>query len=383
MPGPRSAKKGQTPPKSAAKKSKGTRYEYTDLAKCSLQSSDEQNVFGVIIDSTFPYKVNKDLYVCSLKIVDQSLNTGSKGADFATVVMYAKKFEDLPIVLRIGDIIRLHRASLRLYNGKRQFNLSMHWTSSWVLWSTDKTNPQGASQGDLVPLSQSGARPTLEKQDTSILANLRKWANTYFGGNDVLTKEMWVGLNKARSQKADFDCVAKIVGVHEMDAYTNELKVRDNTGATWYTLALKLKFPHLRTGQVVRIRSATVDETSTGKNVLALSHYSNIMTMINASRLAGSVGKVSDDWKADQAELAKDTPAVAVTVSETDKKWNSLPTTSLETLFTSKTLTGETFRTRFCVTSVEPADLRESCKVWDKKSKKASSAKNSKGDLIW
>ena len=384
MPGPRSAKKAQTPPKSAAgKKVKGQRYEYTDLSKCSLQSSEEQNVYGVIIDATFPYKVNQQLYVCSLKIVDASLNTGSKGADWASVVMYAKRFEDLPIVLRIGDIIRIHRASLRLYNGRRQFNLSMHWTSAWALFSTDKTPVTGAVTGDFSPVTHSGSRPTIEKQDTTMLTNLRKWAGQYFSGNDVLTKDMYVGLNKARAQKADFDCVTKIVGIHEMDAYTNELKLRDNTGSTWYTLALKLKFPHLRTGQVVRIRSATCDETSSGKQVLALSHYSNIMTMIGSSRLAGAVGKVADDWNADKAELAKDTPSVAVTVSEVDKKWASLPTTSLEQLFTSKTLSGETFRTRFCVTSAEPGDLKEATKAWDKKTKKSSSAKGSKGELMW
>lgn len=194
---------------------------------------------------------------------------------------------------------------------------------------------------------------------------------------------MTVALNKAKSQKADFDCVSKIVGIHEMDAYTNELKIRDQSGSTWYILALKLKFPHLRSGQVIRIRSATCDETSSGKQVLALSHYSNIMTLISSSRLNTSVGKVSDDWNSDKAELSKDTPAVAVTVSDVDRKWASLPTTSLEQLFTSKTLSGDTFKTRFCVTSVEPSDLKEATKSWDKKGKKASSAKGSKGELIW
>ena len=383
MPGQRSAKKAQTPPKSAAKKAKGTKYEYTELAKCSLQSSEEQNVYGVIIDATFPYKVNQGLYVCSLKIVDASLNTASKGADWASVVMYAKRFEDLPIVLRIGDIIRIHRATLRVYNNRRQFNLSMHLTGAWALFSTDKTPVTGAAAGDCTPVSKSGDRPTIEKQDATILSNMRRWAGSYFGGNDVIGKDMQVALSQVKKQKADFDCLVKIVGVHEMDAYTNELKVRDASGSTWYVLALKLKFPHLRTGQVVRIRSATWDETSGGKQVLALSHYSNIMTLISGSRLNGSVGKVTDDWAADKAQLALDTPKVAVTVSEIDRKWASLPSTSLEQLFTSKTLTGETFRTRFCVTAVEPGDLKEATKAWDKKGKKASSAKGSKGELIW
>lgn len=73
---------------------------------------------------------------------------------------------------------------------------------------------------------------------------------------------MFVALNKAQSQKEDFDVVAKILQVFALDEYTNELKIKDASGQTWYVLALSLKFPHLRTGQVVRIRSATYDETS-------------------------------------------------------------------------------------------------------------------------
>ena len=339
---PRSAKKAQTPPKSVAKKTKGQKYDYIELGKASLSSSEAQNVYGVIIDANFPYKVNQNLYVCSLKIVDPSLNTSSKGADYASVVMYAKRFEDLPIVLRSGDIIRLHRATLRVYNNRRQFNLSMNWTSSWALFSTEKTPVVGVASGDFSPVSHSGNRPTIEKQDSTLLTTLRKWATSYFSSNDVLTKDMYVPLKNAKSQKADFDCVAKICGVHEMDAYTNELKLKDGSGSVWYTLALKLKFPHLRPGQVVRVRSCSWDETSTGKQVLALSHFSNILTFINGSKLAGSVGKVQDDWAADKAALASATPAHAITVSTVASKWSGLKSTNLEELFTSNTLQRDT-----------------------------------------
>jgi hypothetical protein len=77
-----------------------------------------------VIDASFPYKANKDKYVVSLKIVDPSLHlkkekgTGD-GGDYATLILYATRFEDLPIVSRIGDIIRVHRATLRLYNHYR------------------------------------------------------------------------------------------------------------------------------------------------------------------------------------------------------------------------------------------------------------------------
>lgn len=380
---PRSAKKAQTPPKSAAKKAKGVRYDYVELGKASLSSQDTQNVYGVIIDANFPYKVNQKLYVCSLKIVDPSLNTASKGADYASVVMYAKRFEDLPICLRAGDIIRLHRATLRMYNNRRQFNVSMHWCGAWALFSTEKQPVVGVAAGDFAPVSHSGNRPTLEKQDSTLLTTLRKWAASYFQSNDVLTKDMYVPLKNVKTQKADFDCVAKICGIHEMDAYTNELKLRDASGSTWYTLALKLKFPHLAAGQAVRVRSTTWDETSAGKQVLALSHYSNIMTFVSSSRLAGNVAKVQDDAAADKAELAKAVPSVAITMSDVDRKHANLPMTSLSELFSGK-LAGDTFRTSFCVTRVEPGDIRDAVKVYDRKAKKVTSAKGAKaGELVW
>jgi len=128
MPGPRATKKSSTPTKSAPK-AKGQRYEYTELAKVSLTNALEQHhVYGVIIDATFPYKVADSKYIVSLKIIDPSLHSkGGKPSDndFATVVLYASKFEDLPIISRVGDIIRIHRANLRLHNGRRQFNANI------------------------------------------------------------------------------------------------------------------------------------------------------------------------------------------------------------------------------------------------------------------
>ena len=124
MAGPKATKKSATPTNVAKTNQK---YEYTDLAKVSLTSTELHNVYGVIIDATFPHKVNQDKYVSSLKIIDPSLyQKGSKAGDndFATVVIFAKHFEDLPIAHRVGDIIRIHRATLRIYKGQRQFNVN-------------------------------------------------------------------------------------------------------------------------------------------------------------------------------------------------------------------------------------------------------------------
>jgi len=142
---------------------------------------------------------------------------------------------------------------------------------------------------------------------------------------------MFVALNKVQSEKADFDVVAKVTHIHDLDEYTNELRLKDASNQTWNTLALKLKFPTIRSGDVVRIRSATVDATSTQKKVLNLSHYSNIMTFVSSSKLAKELkGKVHDD-KA--AAPGKGPSQNAVVVTEVDKKYAHLPNTPISELF--------------------------------------------------
>ena len=371
MPGPRAGKKSSTPTKSAPK-SKGQKYEYTELAKVSLTASTDHNVYGIIIDATFPHKVSADKYVCSLKIVDPSLH--SKGGkttdnDFATVVIYAKRFEDLPICNKVGDIIRLHRANLRMYKNQRQFNVSIHNYASWAVFSTEDNN--------FAPVFYSGKRATFEKHETTLLSALRKWVSSHFATHDGVTSDLYSHLNKAKSATKDFDVVAKILSIHEMDEFTNELKIADATGENWYVLALKLKFPNLRANNVIRIRSATYDETSSGKNVLNLQHYSNIMTFVASSGLAKSLAsKVKDD--------GKNVAGHASVVSEVDKKWANHASTSLNDLFHHESsLTGNTFRTCFQVVKVEGA-VNEMVKSWNKSTKKMSSAKGAKGgDLCW
>ena len=90
---------------------------------------------------------------------------------------------------------------------------------------------------------------------------------TYFQTQDGVTKNLYSDLSKVKSIQKDFDIVAKVLSVFEMDSYTNELKISDGTDS-YYVLALKLKFPDIRAGQVYRIRSATFDGTSHSKQML-------------------------------------------------------------------------------------------------------------------
>ena len=354
------------------------------------------NFYGVIVDASFPYKktikskatgVSDQMFICTMKIIDPSQFTQQKGWGYSQLVIYATKLEDLPFIHRLGDVIRVHRSDMKHYNGKRQFNVNMLYKGSWALYSTDKQSPLGQTTSD-APYAFSGHRVTQERQDASILSTLKNWANMTFKSVDVCSKvdQKTVTLKEASKKSGDFDVVAKITQMFELDDYTNEIKLRDMSGATYYVLALKVKFPHLKTGSVIKIRSATYDTTTGGdKNCLILQHYSNIMTFIGSSKKASDVGsKVSDDRSNESKALKASVAMTPVVLTEVSSKHASLPVTSLHDLFHSAESSTNTFRTCFYVTKVEPGAAADACKVYDKKSKKSSSAKGAKGgDLIY
>ena len=73
-----------------------------------------------------------------------------------------------------------------------------------------------------------------------------------------------------------------------------------------------------------------------------------------------------------------------VILTEVDKKHSGLANTNLHSLFHSPDTSQSTFRTCFYVTKVEPSNLADCVKSWDKGKKKASTAKGAKGgDLIY
>lgn len=107
---------------------------------------------------------------------------------------------------------------------------------------------------------------------------------------------------------------------------------------------------------MIRIRSSIYDETSK-KNVLNISHYSNIMTFISHSKLAKEIrNRVNDDKKSDQTALKESVSMHPVMLTEVEKKHANLPITPLKDLFSDDTEIAKstTFRTHFCVSKVEP-----------------------------
>lgn len=66
---------------------------------------------------------------------------------------------------------------------------------------------------------------------------MRKFATSHCAKNNVGDAGA-VSLKAASKAGAQFDCCARVLAVHELDQYHNELKLRDGSGEVFYTLAL-------------------------------------------------------------------------------------------------------------------------------------------------
>ena len=110
-----------------------------------VNADTSYNVFAIVVDATYPHLAhNSERYTCTLKIVDMGQKVTKDGSvETSTLVIFGNKFEDCPIVQRVGDIIRVHRVTVSEYHGFKMLTAKVNFTSSWVLFSPlspQKTN---------------------------------------------------------------------------------------------------------------------------------------------------------------------------------------------------------------------------------------------------
>lgn len=309
-------------------------------------NQDQFNFFGVIIDAGYPYKTQQGRFICTIKVVDQTLHH-SGGTDtvtpvFAQVIIYAKRQEDLPVVSNIGDIIRIHRANMKEFQGHKQFNVNVFYNSSWCLFRTrydpenedlglmdsdQENNDEGQQHKDdpetmhdeekatdreekrkYRPYKFSGKSYTFDINHERVLVDeMRKWACMYFEREYVITKDMYKLLKdlKASSGSAidggssatsEFDLLVKILKVFEKDDNTLELRIKDISQKMWYMSIPRLKFHPsvLRQGEIVRVRCVELNLT-TKRDVIQVKPYTNILRLHPESRLHQELCRAIED----------------------------------------------------------------------------------------
>jgi len=360
--------------------SKKDEYKYSTLASLNDKSGDDIHFYATIVDSSFPYRTEKRSVV-TCKVVDHSLV--KKGTvsekDWVTVVFYAKNFEDLPIIQRIGDVLRVHRAEFQHFHDRKQLNVNLFFKGSWCLFvGNEKDEPlepkvvneeKDPKFFTHTPYNFSGKSFTWGAEDENLLKNLRKWTAETFAKNTVVSGTVnQTEIDTAIKKKNDFDLVGRVTALKNKDQYSNDVTLVDVNGQTWTANLFKKKFPHLAVGSNVRVRSVNGDS----KHVLTLSNHSNVLHFISGSKIHDVLAAIKEP-KETKATKGKATPATPAAPTETqistitDKKSAKLEVTSLKGLFFNPSKTQGTFHAQFHVLKSDPAKADQ----WTKKGKTA------------
>jgi len=80
------------------------------------------NFYAVILDAGFPYK-GQNHHICTLKVIDPSLypleDLKRNPMKFRLITCYAHRMEELPVVRKNGDVIRVHGAVVKEFKGEK------------------------------------------------------------------------------------------------------------------------------------------------------------------------------------------------------------------------------------------------------------------------
>lgn len=324
--------------------------------------------------------------MCYLKIVDPTCNVQDEQDSFAIVALQSRRFEDLPIIQRCGDIIRIHRAEYNFKEDQHYFKLNMSYSSSWALFSADdEVAPEVIKDDDedftYRAYAFSGKQYNFEAQDQKLLRNIRTWNKTYWTKHPVIIREMYTPLNEAIEEVGDFNIVAKITQIVQRDYYTSDIRLKDVSKNTWFLTISRRKFPRLQEGSIVKIRSVNIDTETERVRCLELAPHSNIMTFLPFSALNKQLlSEISmNSEKIDKELLKKPCLTEPVIATKTQGEYKNLPLTSLGEIFEDPTNKDSVFRTRFYVVKMSPNDADDFIESYTpKKSDKTSSTKTLK-----
>lgn len=171
-------------------KDKKRSYAYKTLHECEI--GDNVNFYGVVLDATFPHQSFKSKkYLATFKVVDATNRMDSQGIlDYISIVFFADKFDDLPVCQKVGDIVRVHRATVSTYKDRKQLTANVCFNSSWALFPLhfkgQTSKAKALIHDEFGPKTFFGKSVQVEREEHTLIRSLRKWAISSFATKPVL-----------------------------------------------------------------------------------------------------------------------------------------------------------------------------------------------------
>jgi hypothetical protein len=166
-----------------------------------------------------------------------------------------------------------------------------------------------------------------------------------------------------RNENYEFDLLVKILKIFEKDEYNLELRIKDVSNEMWFIVIPKLKFGPLKEGEIIRIRSVTVNITSK-RNVIQCKPSTNILRFTYKNTIVQEMkSKILDETNADKMMLEDSNEIIMSPVLYTEitnPEYAKLPLFKLDDLFLNyddiplEQRKKNMFRVRFYALRVDP-----------------------------
>ena len=250
------AKRGTTPRKQGD-------YTYSELKEMINAEKDRVNLYAVVLDCSAPYFMDKiGKYLCTMKIIDHTVNPNVGKKNILNVTFFAKAADELPHPQKVGTVVRIHRGQTKKYEGGYQLNCDIGIKGAWALF-----DPIDSAQ----PFQHSGKTITYVPADKPRLKEIRDFGKKYFKDRELTGITL---TEAAADKKQDFDFLGQVLEIKQKEG-VEHLLISDGAKNVKIEIALG-KNSYLKNMDVVRVRSANWGSDKKG-NKLTLNEYSNIL----------------------------------------------------------------------------------------------------------
>ncbi|XP_044534099.1 protection of telomeres protein 1 [Gracilinanus agilis] len=212
------------------------KYTYTPLNQ--LKHGSIVNVYGAVKFFKPPYQSRGTDYCSVVIIMDQS---NAK----LTCMLFSVNLDTLPVIYKIGDIVRFHRLKIQQYKNEIQGVTTVGFSSLTF---------EGTLGTPVIPRTSSKIY-TFTTDDQKTVEALRIWAANHISSSGALIK-----LSDIKAMQY-FDLTCQLVGKAEVDGSSVLLKVWDGTKPpfpSWKVLFEDSSFEG-DVGRVTQLQNLTID----------------------------------------------------------------------------------------------------------------------------
>jgi hypothetical protein len=216
-------------------------------------------------------------FIVKFQVFDQSLVSKDNELKTVEVHMVSSKREELPMIQRIGDFIRVHKANIIIKGSQKTIFINMEDKASWCLFIGNDNElpltPQVSNEDgthnyySYTPYSFSGKSYTIQPDEVGLTRKMKNWSKRYFKLNYVTPFE--VEKDKIRKYIADnkpFSLFGKIIDITEEEKGSIEYQIRDSTKQLWKITVPDDRFKYVRLNHIIKIKNVKSNED----NVLKL-----------------------------------------------------------------------------------------------------------------